>query len=400
MCARKATQRGPELTAAARLRLATVIDTAEAHHTVRRDAYLNERAWRMRMPEPLHDGTLHLVQFNFGKDLSARGTPRELCEQASLDDLVQYLRACFAQLHNWEERSFYQMTSAEFERHVNRIFAEDEFPYRMSAGSVLPLASSETEALRRTLLANPADMAACEQGDVQVEIVVSSIQERLKNPGAVLVDYGCGLGRVLQGLSSAPRFKAATYVAVDDPIPQGVRQLAGDVGARAEFIRRPKYLASPVGADVILAVNVLHHIPFADLPDQLSTLLHSLKSDGLLVVHEINELRNPEQRNVPWAFEDIFRLLNISCLELNPRTTQTKRTRTPLSNVMVSLRADPQTLHAELVRSTEAVWKQMKERTLTSISAMYADANEEAHLELQHALIANANLDLNKPLDP
>jgi hypothetical protein len=82
---------------------------------------------------------------------------------------------------------------------------------------------------------------------------------------SVLVDDGCGLGRVLQGLASAPRFKTASYVAIDEPIPQSVRQLASEVGASANFLERERYLKAPVEADV-LAVNVLHHIPFSELP--------------------------------------------------------------------------------------------------------------------------------------
>jgi 2-polyprenyl-3-methyl-5-hydroxy-6-metoxy-1,4-benzoquinol methylase len=390
-------RKGPELTTQARIRLAALVDRAEADHVTRREAYKDQLAWRWRVPEELHAAAIRLVLENFGIDLSSHQGPRQLCERADIPSLLNYLRGCAAHLRDWEERPYFRLTNTEFQEQVSGIFEDDAFPYRMTGGGVRPLADSDAEALRRTLLANPADMAACEQGDVQVEIVVSTIQERLSRPQSVLVDYGCGLGRVLQGLASAPRFKTSSYIAVDEPIPESVRQLAGEVGASARFLEREKYLKAPVDADVILAVNVLHHIPFSELPSQLSTLLKSLKQDGILVVHEINELRHPEQRNVPWLFEDIFSLLSFPGLHLNPRTTQSKRTRTPLSNVVISVNTDIADIQSRLQISADSVWHQMKQRTLASIAEMYDTQDEDRHLELQHALITNANLDLNRP---
>ncbi len=42
------------------------------------------------------------------------------------------------------------------------------------------------------------------------------------------------------------------------------------------------------------------------------------------------------------------------------------------------------------------VWKQMKARTLDDIRGLYGARQEDQHVALQHALIINANLDLNR----
>jgi SAM-dependent methyltransferase len=394
---RKQTKNEPDIPSKGRLRLAALLESAEAAPITRREAHLDQIAWKTPAPPDLHDAALRIVQASFGRELSGYMTSRQLCKDACLNDLIYYLRASSHCLHAMESRNYYRVTGSEFVEFVNDVLAQSEMSFRMKGDNVFPLAETETEALRRLLLANPADMAACEQGDAQIEIVVSSIQSRLTQPGAVLVDYGCGLGRVLQGLSSAPRFKDMIYVAVDEPIPKSVRELAGKVGATARFVQRSKYLAAPDDADVILVVNVLHHIPFVDLASQFTKLLRSLKPGGLLLIHEINELRNPEQRNVPWAFEDIVKFLKLPYLELNPRPTMTRRSRTPLSNVMIEVRSLSDTLHSDLQRSAEAVWRQMKSRTLEAIDSMYKSRDEDRHLDLQHALITNANLDLNRP---
>jgi len=289
------------------------------------------------------------------------------------------------------------MTAQQFENSVNNILANDSAPYRMRSGRYIPLGESEAEVLRRTLLAAPDDMAACQQGDVQVEMVVSSLQARLAHTGAVLVDYGVGLGRVLAGLASAKRFADATYVAVDEPMPSAVTKLAGEVGAKAKFQSRTQYLAKPEPADVILVVNVLHHIPFKELGTQFATVLSALKPDGIMVIHEKAELREPEQSNVPWHAEDILMFLQTPTLELNPRTTVTKGKKVPLTNLLVTVKKQDPTLATLLSKNADAVWASMKARTLDEIRSLYDSRDEERHVDLQHALITNANLDLNRP---
>jgi hypothetical protein len=287
------------------------------------------------------------------------------------------------------------VSPGEFELRINQILEAEGIPYRLQDGAWRSLASTEAEVLRRILLRGDDEAAGCRQGDQQVEMVVSTIQARLASSGAVLVDYGAGLGRVLAGLAQAERFRSARYVAVDEPVPDSVRTLAGTTGASASFLGRIEYLAAPIAADVIMVVNTLHHIPFQELAAQLTVLFTALKPGGSVLVHEMGTLREPEQRNVPWRIEDLYALFHGPAFRLNPRST-VSRTGVPLAHVLVQ-RGDDADLGEALKANIQTAWWRMKERTLQEVAELYESRDESRHGELQHALIVNANLDLNSP---
>lgn len=283
-----------------------------------------------------------------------------------------------------------------FEARVNVILAADGNLFRLSGAKWLSSGQSDAEVLRRTLLNGDEDLAGCRQGDQQVEMVVSTIQERLGRDGAVLVDYGAGLGRVLAGLAQAERFRSAAYVAVDEPIPDTVRKLAQTTGATAQFMSRTDFLRQPVFADVIMVINALHHMPFSDVAAQLERLIGALKRGGVLLVHEMGALRDPEQRNVPWRLEDLYQLFEGPCFSRNARST-VSRTGIGLANVLIG-QSDERGMGRALAVNVREVWSQMKARTLREIAELYSSGDESRHVDLQHALIVNANLDLNQPV--
>jgi ubiquinone/menaquinone biosynthesis C-methylase UbiE len=158
-------------------------------------------------------------------------------------------------------------------------------------------------------------------------------------------------------------------------------------------VSRSDFLQNPLPADVIMVVNTLHHIPFADIPGQLERLLRSLKPGGVVLVHEMGELREPEQRNVPWRSEDLHLLFAGGAFAINARST-VSRSGIPLAHVLVEL-LDATRCHEALNENVRRVWMQMKTRTLDDIRALYEARQEDRHVALQHALIINANLDLN-----
>lgn len=288
------------------------------------------------------------------------------------------------------------MPPALFEARINEIFKAQNYPMRFDNGRVIPLVASEAEALRRLLIRDAADAASCTQGDPQVEMVASTVQKNLERPGSVLVDYGAGFGRVMSGLAHAPLFKSTKYIVVDDPIAPEVRDLSSKIGIKTEFVTRETYLKQGTPADVIMVVNTLHHIPFRDVARQLSSLIGNLKQGGYLLIHDMGELREPEQLNVPWRIEYIQSLLAVPSLSVNPRSTTTRGKKVPLSHVLVSVDQPDPKLEDALVSTARRVWKTMKEHTLEEIAAIYASKDEERQKELQYLLIANANLDLNR----
>jgi hypothetical protein len=172
--------------------------------------------------------------------------------------------------------------------------------------------------------------------------------------------------------------------------------LASTTGASASFIGRDEFLTSDVRADVIMVVNTLHHIPFSDIPRQLFGLFAALREGGVVLVHEMGELRHPEQMNVPWRAEDLWKLFDGPRFTMNPRTTQS-RSGVPLSNVLVEARGSLSEYRDALDANARTVWMQIKRRVLDDVRRLYGSRDEHAHAELQHALIINANLDLNPP---
>jgi len=205
------------------------------------------------------------------------------------------------------------------------------------------------------------------------------------------------LGRVLAGLAQAPKLASTTIIAVEDETNASVRQMAARVGAK--LTSRAAYLQSPTLADAIMVVNTLHHMPFRDVAAQLSRLLRALKLNGVLLIHDMAELREPEQGNVPWRMEDILLLVQHPALEPNPRATVSRGKKVPISNVLV--RVIDQTaladLESRLAANAVRVWELMKRRTLERIQEIFARREPDDEPELQYELIANANLDLNRP---
>jgi hypothetical protein len=183
---------------------------------------------------------------------------------------------------------------------------------------------------------------------------------------------------------------------VDEPVSEEVKSLAATVGAKFVSTSRDAFLASPTRADVVILMNTLHHIPFDDLPRQIGTILGSLKEEGVLLIQEIGELRDPEQVNVPWRTEDIIELFQLPGCIGNPRSTTTRSQHIPLTHMLVHLEGEAPSREALATKSRD-IWQRMKMRALDELRELYGSHDPENEALLQHALITNANLDLNKP---
>jgi SAM-dependent methyltransferase len=310
--------------------------------------------------------------------------------------LLQVLSAVKFALDDWIEFQTHVPLSQRFEHGLNELLTDCESPFRMAAGMWIQSHDAEAEELLRVLLQGADETAACRQGDIQVEMVSSSAQ-MLLGPGKVLVDYGCGLGRVGESLASAELFGQAQYIAVDEPIAPAMEALTARLtGART--IIRSAFLDAPVAADLIMVVNVLHHIPFADLGRQFDTLLRSLKLGGVIVLHEMGAHHEPEKENVPWLASDVVRLLQLDGVTVSPRTTMSSKKKIPLAHVVVSgTGAGP--FSAAIHENAWVVWRAMKAQVLHEIDGLYRAKDPANAVTLNRLLYLNANLDLNRPDD-
>lgn len=292
------------------------------------------------------------------------------------------------------------MKRPQFEARLNEILKQAGLDDYLQDATWYHGRDAEADELLRVLLSDVGDeMAGCKQGDVQQEMVASSIQSRLSRPGSLIVDYGAGLGRVGEGLSTASLFGSARYLAVDTPISDRLRIALAKLGTQAEAMERQAFLEGDILADVIVVVNTLHHVPFRELGRDLACLLRHLKADGELLIHEMGRLPLPEKVNVPWMTEDVTRLfVGIDGLVVNSRSTTTRGKGLPLTHTIVTpTRELPGSLPAVLEANARAVWSQMKARHVEKIGSLLNAGRAADVVELREALITNANLDLNSP---
>jgi hypothetical protein len=395
----------PQLSRPARIRLAELLLEYEPRELVGDSILYQMHGGSRHGPriESFCEAAPRILRRSFGQELQADlSTVETFCLGAHAEEVVGFLMAAAMYLHDLEAPLYIRLgASTAFVEEVNNIVREDQFPLFLDWGERVrwqPRIESDLEALRRALLANPADVAECRQGDPQVEMVASTVQPILTRPDAVIVDYGAGLGRVLVGLGGAELFRNATYIAVDEPVEDDVRSMANSVGARFVARSRTDFLAMPDQADVIILMNTLHHIPLKELPRQLIVLIGALKPGGAIVIQEIGELREPEQVNVPWVIEDIIELFAIPGCTSNPRSTTTRGTKTPLTHMLVH-KEGPGPTEAAVRERVRQLWTKMKRRAVDDLKRLYAAQDAEDQRRLHYVLIANANLDLNEPTD-
>lgn len=400
---RRYTEKEPPLSRKARVRIGELLAEYEPQQLVAGSAMYQIRGRHRPRIESFGEAAPRILRREFGQEIDLNPSRlREFCLEGEVFEVCGLLGGSAAYLRELEAVHFTQHgVFQEFVGGVNEIVEDDGFPLYLDGHEIRWRQRIETdlELLRRTLLANPADMAECRQGDPQVEMVVSTVQPLLTRPDPVIVDYGAGLGRVLVGFGGAERFRNATYIAVDEPVEEDVGSLASSIGATFVERTRTKFLEDPNQADVIILMNTLHHIPLADLPRQLAVLTRVLKPGGVLLIQEIGELREPEQVNVPWVIEDIIELFALPGCVTNPRSTTTRSTKTPLTHMLVQIEGQPPTEEA-LRDRVRTLWTKMKRRTLEDLKRLYGSRNAEDQRRLHYVLIANANLDLNEPPPP
>jgi len=350
--------------------------------------------------DDLFDVIAAAVAGQCGIDLRERGIQSFKDALDSPDDavLALILPAVWMRLDRLRKGAYarsLRITGQDFQSAVNQILEQDRSQILLVDGRWLASSATEIDAMCKLMLSDQSGAAACRQGDVQVEIVASTVQAALSREGTVLIDYGAGLGRVLAGLASAPRLHASRYIAVDEPIPESMVELAASVGASVTLMSRKEFQASGEKGDVIMVVNTLHHIPFSDIPAQIADLCARIRHGGFLLIHEMARFPEPEQRNVAWRLEDLLGLFPNPTFEVNPRTTESRRG-VPLVNAIIRVQQVGD-VRGVLEARVRQVWASMKSYALEMLQQLYESHDESRHRELQHWLFTNANLDLNRP---
>lgn len=150
----------------------------------------------------------------------------------------------------------------------------------------------------------------------------------------VLVDYGCGQGRLVSGLELLdPKVLSfMTYIGIDKN-PEYLTKIRSVISSsgfdrkiqRFELLTPEQFFVSNQRADFVFMINVLHEIALTDLPHVLSQLEKSLREGGHLIIHEMQELAEGELGFVSWKSEDfleVFKDTNLQ-IQLHPYKTRT-----------------------------------------------------------------------------
>lgn len=146
----------------------------------------------------------------------------------------------------------------------------------------------------------------------QTELMTGWFSGMLNKPITIL-DYGCGHGLMTNFVQRA--FYNATVFGIDQD--QDACQYAQQAFPAISF---PTQLAFPASFfDIIYVNNVLHHMPREQRQKIINELLYVLKSNGSLVIFELNPLhwhvrkefkKNPAEQYAeliyPWRFSTLF----------------------------------------------------------------------------------------------
>lgn len=149
-----------------------------------------------------------------------------------------------------------------------------------------------------------------------------------------LVDYGCGVGRLIYGLISLDQklLSMMTYMGVDKDTE--CLKKTGEAITNTGFDKKVKEckLMEPDGffkmsqtVDFIFMINVLHEIHLLSLLPVLIELERRLKKEGHLVIHEMRELTEGELGFVAWGSEDLIKLFQNTSFKPYLHTYKTKR---------------------------------------------------------------------------
>lgn len=117
---------------------------------------------------------------------------------------------------------------------------------------------------------------------------IARIQQRLKSPPRLILDYGCGVGTLTAMLSEA--FPSARVVGFD-PAEKGIQVANEKLGHSPERLAFESGRAPSVSdADLVVAAGVFHHIAWNDKQASMDLLFRTLRPGGNLFVFEHNPI--------------------------------------------------------------------------------------------------------------
>jgi len=187
----------------------------------------------------------------------------------------------------------------------------------------------------------------------------------------VLVDYGCGAGRLIVGLSLLDKKALAgmTYVGVDKNLTylQEARNEATETGltetAKACLFMLPSdFIMRDIRVDYLFSINSLHEIPLIELPTLLKAIEDKTVTRGHIVIHEMKEPEH-EMGFVSWKETDFETVFKGTSFSPHYHAYETKRDHIPLFIVDAVKMTDKETRLVSYVDNLVSVYNNKKQET-------------------------------------
>jgi len=161
------------------------------------------------------------------------------------------------------------------------------------------------------------------------------------NRDFVLVDYGCGLGRLIAGLILLDKKALAdmTYVGVDKNLAylreaknEAVKTGLSETAKACLFMCPDDFTKQDIKLDYLFAVNSFHEMRLIELLELMKAIEDKTVVGGHIVIHEMKE-PEPEAGFVPWSQNDFEIVFKDTSFSFHYHAYETKIEHIPLFSV-------------------------------------------------------------------
>lgn len=259
-----------------------------------------------------------------------------------------------------------------------------------------------SECLNPKELERPAEEG---RGDIQIIQALGLLLGvlRLDLNEYTLIDYGCGKGRLIEGLRtfSDNSLEQMTYFGVNINYPSEAERFAKDTGfsekvKKIGFMTTEDFEVSNLKGKYIFIINVMHEIPLSELSERLYNLCNSLEKDGLLYIHDLTELKEGEPNFVTWDYNDFLTVFDKNNFEIKGQPKWDSKHKTFEFITLVVRKINENIIPKnEFKRRCIDMYYQKKERVLAEIDELPIGETTDpsAVKRLLYLVILNSNID-------
>lgn len=258
--------------------------------------------------------------------------------------------------------------------------------------------------------------------DIQAQLLAAATQ--LIGQSKTVLDYGCGLGALIQPLHNACT-AVQTYICVNhagetgnwetperhswipdtpphigaphEPIENALREeierlraecpalsdMAFDHRTDAQLVKS-MYACETEAADLLVCLDTLHHIPLSELPEKLASMLFHVRPGGAIVIADLQQATHYEVGRFWWHDDDLRQVLLDWTQDLKVRPLTVARGKTVLATGRrVATLPDPAALVSDLQNRCWSVYRRCALQKTAELPALRESAlRHEADAQL------------------